>query len=80
VVAVTDFAVRPQVYDLRLFLQLSLPAHVACWVDSAWRPAWLVSRLHCGDGWIGLVQYDGPNGQELTARLPLDRIAPPPRG
>ncbi|MEV6288390.1 hypothetical protein [Kribbella sp. NPDC051770] len=73
----TDSAVRPQVYDLRLFLQLSLPAHVACYVDGAWRPAWLVSRLHCGDGWVAVVQYDGPNSQELTARLPVDRIAPP---
>ncbi|WP_148256524.1 hypothetical protein [Kribbella flavida] len=73
----TDSAIRPQTYDLRSILQLSLPAHVTAWVDGGWRPAWLISRLHCGDGWIGLVQYTAVTGHEHTLRLPIDRLAPP---
>jgi hypothetical protein len=75
VVVMTDFAIRPQVFDLRSILQLALPAHVVAWVDGDWRPAWLIGRLHCGDGWIALIQYTDATGRELTLRLSTDRLA-----
>jgi hypothetical protein len=78
VVVMTDFAVRSPVYDLRSILGLALPAHVVAQVDGAWRPAWLIGRLHCADGWIALIQYTDPVGQELTCRIPADRLGPPP--
>lgn len=72
----TDFAVRPPVYDLRSILGLALPAHVVAQIDGVWRPAWLISRVHCEDGWIGLIQYTDPTGHEHTRRVPAAQLGP----
>ncbi|WP_344220800.1 hypothetical protein [Kribbella sancticallisti] len=72
----TDFMVRPSAYDLRSILGLALPAHVVALVDDDWRPAWLIGRLHCADGWIALIQYTDATGNELTRRIPVERLGP----
>jgi len=72
----TDQAIRMPVFDLRSILNLALPAHVDALVDGDWRPAWLIGRLHCGDGPIALIQYADAAGREQTRRLPLTQISP----
>jgi hypothetical protein len=74
VVVMTDSAVRSQL-DLRSILGLGLPAHVVALVDDDWRTAWLIGRLHCGNGWIGLIQYTDPTGHEQTRRIPFDHLS-----
>jgi hypothetical protein len=74
----TDSAIRPSAYDLRSILGLALPAHVVALVDGAWRPAWLIGRPHCGNGWFALIQYTDPTGRELTCRVPTDHLGPCP--
>ncbi|TCM49398.1 hypothetical protein [Kribbella sp. VKM Ac-2568] len=71
----TDSAVRPQL-DLRSILGLELPAHVVALADDDWRSAWLIGRLHCGNGWIALIQYTDAGGHELTRRVPFDQLGP----
>lgn len=72
----TDFAVRPPVYDLRSILGLALPAHVLAQIDGTWRPAWLITRMHHADGWVALIQYTDDNGQELSCRIPVALLGP----
>jgi hypothetical protein len=75
VLVMTDSAVRPEL-DLRSILGLELPAHVDALVDDDWRSAWLIGRLHCGNGWIALIQYTDADGHELTHRVPFDQLGP----
>ncbi|TCN39897.1 hypothetical protein EV644_10315 [Kribbella orskensis] len=71
----TDSAVRPEL-DLRSILGLDLPAHVVALVDDGCRSAWLIGHLHCGNGWIALIQYTDAGGHELTRRVPFDQLGP----
>ncbi|MFC0629063.1 hypothetical protein [Kribbella deserti] len=73
---VTEVIARP-VFDPRAFTRLELPAHVSAWVRGAWCRGWLIGRVHCADGWIGLVQYDDGTGREITTRIPADLITLP---
>ncbi|MFC5261976.1 hypothetical protein ACFPJ1_07625 [Kribbella qitaiheensis] len=70
----TDSAVRPEL-DLRSILGLELPAHVDALVHDDWRSAWLIGRLHCGNGWTALIQYTDPPGNEQTRRVPFDQLS-----
>jgi len=65
----TDQAIRMPVFDLRSILQLALPAHVDALVDGDWRPAWLIGRLHCGDGPIALGDFSEESGAAAMQRL-----------
>lgn len=75
VVAMTDSLVRPPGFDPRPLLHTELPAHVLALVGDRLRPAWLIGRLHCADGWVALIQYADDTGRECTLRLPADRIS-----
>ncbi len=57
-------------------LDLGLPAHVLALIDDTWHPAWLISRRHHADGWMGLIQYTDANGHEQTRRIPTSRLGP----
>ncbi|WP_020391700.1 hypothetical protein [Kribbella catacumbae] len=74
----TDSVVRPPAYELKSILGLDLPAHVLALIDDTWRPAWLISRLHHADGWMGLIQYTDADGCEQTCRVPTSRLGPMP--
>jgi hypothetical protein len=69
---------RPEapVFDPRAILGLGLPAHVMVRLGDRRAPAWLIGRLHCGNGWVALVQYTDPTGREQTLRLPADQVEP----
>lgn len=64
-------------FDPRAFTRLELPARVSAWARGSWCRAWLIGRVHCADGWIGLVQYDDGTGREITTRIPADLVTLP---
>ncbi|WP_328991792.1 hypothetical protein OG394_36300 [Kribbella sp. NBC_01245] len=73
---ITDMIARLE-FDPRAFTRLELPAHVSAWVQGTCCRAWLIGRVHCADGWIGLVQYEDGTGREITTRIPADLITLP---
>ena len=73
----TALALPATVFDPRTILGLGLPAHVLVKLDDGWVHAWLIGRLHCGDGWVALVQCVDSAGRETTVRVPADRVSLP---
>ena len=62
--------------DPTAITKLPLPSHVTVLANGNWQRGWLIGRSHEAGGWMGLVQYENRQGQEVIEQIRAEYIVP----